>query len=80
MMVAERNPQDNPVKSMFETRDMKYVAQAIDQVRNSDIIPQCYKIANEYRARALQNLNQLPKSSALEALYALADFVTTQGT
>jgi len=80
MMVAERNPPDNPIKNMFETRDMKYVAQAIEQVRNSDIIPQCYKIANDYRTKALQHLDQLPKSTARQALYDLADFVTTQGT
>jgi octaprenyl-diphosphate synthase len=80
MMVAERNPNDNPIKHMFDTRDLKYVAQAIDLVRNSDIIPQCYKIANDYRGKALQSLDQLPESAAREALYELADFVIKQGT
>jgi octaprenyl-diphosphate synthase len=80
MMIHEKNPQDNPVKSMFETRDMKYVAQAIDQVRNSGIIPECYKIAGKYIEKALENVKTLPKSAARQALYDLADFVTTQGT
>jgi octaprenyl-diphosphate synthase len=80
MMINERNPKDNPVRSMFETRDMKYVAQAIDQVRNSGIIPECYKIAGEYIEKALENVKTLPKSATRQALYDLADFVTTQGT
>jgi octaprenyl-diphosphate synthase len=80
MMVNERNPKDNPVKSMFETRDMKYVAQAIDQVRNSGIIPECYQIAGEYKDKALLNVKTLPKSPARQALFDLADFVIKQGT
>jgi len=80
MMIIERNPSDNPVRKMFETKDTKYVAEAIDQVRNSDIVKQCYKIADDYTERALQNIKTLPKSPAREALYDLAEFVTKQGT
>jgi geranylgeranyl pyrophosphate synthase len=80
MMVNERSPQDNPVKRLFETRDLKYVTQAIEQVRNSDIIPQCYKIANDYAARALKDLKTLPETVARGALYNLAEFVIKQGT
>ena len=79
MMVIERNPKDNPVKKIFETRDMKYVPDAIDQVRNSGIIKECYKIANEYGDKARNMLKTLPKTQSREALTSLADFVIKQG-
>jgi geranylgeranyl pyrophosphate synthase len=80
MMVMEKNPKDNPVKHIFETKDMKYVAEAIKQVRNSTIIKDCYKIASEYANKACTGLKTLPKTSSREALLNLADFVIKQGT
>ncbi len=80
MMVIERNPKDNPVKSVFETRDMKYVAEAINQVRNSGIVKECYKIAADYAEKACAKLKTLPKSPSRESLLSLADFVIKQGT
>jgi octaprenyl-diphosphate synthase len=80
MMVMEKNLKDNPVKHMFETKDLKYVAEAIKQVRNSTIIPDCYKIASDYASKACAGLKTLPKTTSREALLSLADFVIKQGT
>ena len=80
MMVIERNPADNPVTRLFETKDKKNVSDAIDIVRNSAIIKECYKIAGEYHALACRNLKTLPKTTSRQALYDLADFVIKQGT
>ena len=79
MMIIEKNPADNPVKHIFEKKDFNYVKDAIDQVRNSKIIPDCYKIVNEYADKACSRLKTLPKSQSREALLALADFVINQG-
>ena len=80
MMVIERNPQDNPVQRLFETKDKKYAAEAIETVKNSTIIKECYKIAEEYRDNACRNLKTLPKTASRQAFYDLAEFVIKQGT
>jgi octaprenyl-diphosphate synthase len=80
MMLMERYPDDNPVKRMFETRDKKNVAEAIEMVRNSTIIRDCYKIASEYCNKACQDLKSLPKTASRKSLFDLADYVIKQGT
>ncbi len=80
MMIMEKNPKDNPVKHMFETKDLKYVAEAIKQVRDSSIIKDCYKIASEYAEKACGKIKTLPKTASREALLSLAEFVIKQGT
>lgn len=80
MMLIERYPDDNPVKRMFETRDKKNVAEAIEMVRNSTIIKDCYEIASEYRNKACQDLKSLPKTASRQSLFDLADYVIKQGT
>jgi len=79
MLVIERNPADNPVKRLFETKDKKNAADAIEMVRNSSIIKECYKIAEEYCDNACRNLKTLPKTASRQALYDLAEFVKKQG-
>jgi len=80
MMLMERYPDDNPVKRMFETRDKKNVAEAIEMVRNSTIIRDCYKIASEYCNKACQDLKTLPRTASRQSLFDLADYVIKQGT
>jgi octaprenyl-diphosphate synthase len=75
IMLAERYPEDNPVQKTFETKDTKYVAKAIDMVRNSDIIDECFKTASEYCEKACHNLRSLPDTASRQSLYDLADFV-----
>ena len=79
MLIIERNPENNPVKRFFETRDKKDAAAAIDTARDSEIIKDCYKIAGEYCEKACRNLNKLPKNTSRQALYDLAEFVIKQG-
>jgi geranylgeranyl pyrophosphate synthase len=79
IIVNERHPQDNPVKRLFETKDKKFASEAIEMVRDSTIIKECYKIAEEYRDRATKNLKTLPKTTSRQALIDLADFVVKQG-
>ena len=75
MLILERHPEDNPVKRLFETGDKENVALAIDMVRNSSIVEDCYQVASEYCAKACRNLNLLPENTARQALIDLAKYV-----
>jgi octaprenyl-diphosphate synthase len=80
MMLTERHPDNNPIRKLFETRDYKYVGQAIDMVLNSSIIKDCYEVAKEYCNQACRNLKTLPKLTSRQSLLDLADYVIRQGT
>ena len=76
MLLLERYPEDNPVKKVFENKDkQKNIERAIELVRNSPIVQECYGIASEYRAKACQNLNRLPENPSRQALTGLADYI-----
>jgi geranylgeranyl pyrophosphate synthase len=80
MLAMERHPDDNPIRKFFDTRDKKYVAQAIQMVLNPDIINECYKVAGEHRDRACRHLKSLPKAGSRKSLTDLADYIIRQGT
>ncbi|MBI4188260.1 MAG: polyprenyl synthetase family protein, partial [Chloroflexi bacterium] len=76
LMLLERYPDDNPIKRLVDNRnDPENVKQAIEMVRNSSIIQECYQLADEYSARACQNLKFLPENDSLKSLQQLADYV-----
>ncbi len=75
MMLAESYPNDNPVKKAFETKDKKEAARAIEMVRNSNIIDECYKVASGFCGKACVNLKALPDTPARKSLYDMAEFV-----
>jgi geranylgeranyl pyrophosphate synthase len=78
MILNERYPKDNPVKKLFETRDNKFVRIAIDQIRNSSIVEDCYKIAREYGTKSCLQINDLPDTIYRHALIDLTYFVVTR--
>jgi octaprenyl-diphosphate synthase len=79
MLLLERYPEDNPVKRRFENRDdQDNVKQAIEMIRNSPIVDECYAVATDYCTRACQNLSQLPENSSREALFGLAEYVVAR--
>lgn len=75
MMVLERYPQDNPVKMLFTERDPSKVTAALEVVRESSIIKDCYEVAAEYSARACRHLEELPDNAHRRALVQLAEYV-----
>jgi len=76
MLLLQRFPEDNPVKKIFQNEDKeKNVRRAIEMVRNSPIIEECYRIASDYCAKACRNLNLLPENASLQALTELANYV-----
>ncbi len=76
ILLLERYPEDNPIKKVFENKDkQKNIERAIELIRNSSIVQECYGIATEYRAKACQNLNLLPENPSRQALAGLADYI-----
>ncbi len=79
MLLLERYPEDNPVKRRFENRDdQDNIKQAIEMIRNSPIVDECYIVASEYSARACQDLIELPENSSREAFFELAKYVVAR--
>jgi len=69
-------PEDNPVRRLFCNEDrQKNLKLAIELVRNSGVIEECYQVASDYSTRACQNLKLLPDGPSRQALVALADYV-----
>ena len=77
LMLLGRYPEDNPVKRIFKNEGdrEKNVKEAIELVRNSQIVDECYRVASDYSARASLNLHLLPDSPSRQALYTMAEYV-----
>jgi len=76
MLLLERYPEDNPVKRLFHNENkQENIKLAIELVRNSSIIQECYKVASDYCSKACSHLNLLPDNPIRQALIELADYV-----
>jgi len=76
MLLLERYPEDNPVKELFQNRDkQKNIKLAIELVRSSSIVQECYTLASDYCSKACRNLNLLPDNASRQSLINLADYV-----
>ena len=79
MLLLERYPEDNPVSKLFRERQgEEHVRQAIEMVRNSPIIEECFDVAAGYRNNACRRLDQLPDNDFRQSLEDLADFIITR--
>jgi len=84
MLLLEHYPEDNPVKELFNNRDMpeedkqKKINQAIELVRNASIMQECYEFASDYCVKASHRLNLLPDNAARQVLIELAEYVITR--
>ncbi|MEK7353437.1 MAG: polyprenyl synthetase family protein, partial [Chloroflexota bacterium] len=77
MLLLERYPENNPIKRLLDTKDRQgEITRAIDMVRNSSIIQECYQVASDYCAKACRNLNQLPDKVGRQSLIDIAGFIT----
>ncbi len=76
LLLLERQPRDNPIEKIFRNQDkQENIRLALDMIRNSSIIEECYSIAADYSVRAAGHLKQLPESQARRCLRALADYI-----
>ena len=76
ILLLEHYPKDNPVKRLFNNRDeQENVKLAIEAVRNSSIIEECYQVAADYGDKACRNLKLLPDKTSRQSLFELTDFI-----
>ena len=77
LLILSRYPEDNPVKRLFnkEGNEWENVKEAIEMVRSSSIIEECYQVASDYSKKACLNLGLLPDNPSLQSLLVLADYV-----
>jgi geranylgeranyl pyrophosphate synthase len=76
MLLNMHYPQDNPVKRLFQNKkDEDNILLAIEQVRNSSIVEECYQVATEFCNNACRRLTDLPDTPSRRSLKELADFV-----
>jgi len=77
LLLMERYPKDNPIKKAFRARKPRseLVAQAVYMVLNSDILEESYRVARDFRDRALSALAGFPANDARRALEDIADYV-----
>ena len=76
MLLLESYPEENPVKGLFQNRDkQRNIGLAIELIRNSSIVQECYGVASDYCSKACHNLSLLPDNASRQALIQLADYV-----
>ena len=76
LLVLERLPGDNPVRRALENRgNRKYVNEAIRLIKNSPIVDECYRIAEDYCEKARQTLKKLPENESRQSLIDLTGYI-----
>ena len=79
LLILERYPEDNPVKRLFQNRSKQdEIKLAIELVRNSSIVQECYQVASDFRAKACRNLKLLPDNASRQSLTDLADYIISR--
>jgi geranylgeranyl pyrophosphate synthase len=76
MLLVERYPQDNPIQKLFQDHSRtEYIPIAIEQIRNSNVVDDCYKLALDYCAAACRSIQSLPDNTVKTSFNELAEFV-----
>jgi len=76
LLLIGRRPQDNPIPRLFAGEDKeKNVELAVEMVRRSSIIDDCYRTAREYIDKACSRLENLPQSPFRQSLLAVAAYI-----
>jgi geranylgeranyl pyrophosphate synthase len=79
LLLIERDPANNPIKRYFAgRRKADNLRRALEQIREGDILDHCYRVAFDFRDRAIADLQTLPQSEARDALIEVADWVTSR--
>ena len=79
MLLLERYPEDNPIKKLSQNGDNEEnIKRAIELIRNSTIIQECYDFASQYTNKARGCLKLLPDNPSRQALENLADYIITR--
>jgi geranylgeranyl pyrophosphate synthase len=76
ILLKEKYPDNNPIKAIFERRqEEENLKLAIEMIRSSEIIPECYRVAQDFTAEACRALELFPECPCQRALLELTDYV-----
>lgn len=76
LLFMERLPKDKSVQHLFEKKGgREEVNRIIEKVRNTDILEECYKVAEDFSAKARRDIEWLPDKDCHRAMNDLTDFV-----
>jgi geranylgeranyl pyrophosphate synthase len=77
LLLMERYPGDNPIRTAFRSKKPKaeQIAEAVRLVLDSDIVDESYRVARDFRDRALSALDAMPGGEARSALEDIAAYV-----
>ena len=74
--LIERYPDDNPVKALFQDGDAGgNLKAAMDMIRNSGIVEECYAVVRDYCMKASTDLESLEPGPSKQTLLDLASYV-----
>jgi geranylgeranyl pyrophosphate synthase len=81
LLLIERNPDNNPVKRYFAGRQKaENLRRSLQMIRESDILDESFKVAYDFRDKALAALDPLPPSDPKESLMDVAYWVTQRSS
>jgi geranylgeranyl pyrophosphate synthase len=73
IMLLERYPDDNPVQRLFQDPEQEgKLEQVLDMIHNSNIVPACEQVVQDYCDQACADLKELPDCEARRSLLDLA--------
>ena len=76
ILLKEQYPDNNPIKTIFEKRQNEQnLKLAVEMIRSSEIIPECYRVAKDFTAEAYRALEIFPESSCQRVLLELTGYV-----
>lgn len=79
MLLLEHFPGDNPIRQIFQGKNVQENAKrAIEMVRNSSIVEECYAAAAGYCNIAARQLEKLPDKPPKDSLKDLTIFVVSR--
>jgi len=76
LLLLKYHPFDNPLQKIFSGEDKQNsIKQAVAMILDSEIISECYQIAEDYKNKACRELDRLPDNIGRQCLINLADYV-----
>ena len=76
IVLRERHPDHNPIGAIFENRERERNLEiAIEMIRESEIISECYGVVQDFTSEACRALQVLPEGPCRQALFELAGYL-----
>ena len=76
IILLERYPDNNPINAFFSDQSqIDKLEQAIDMIKNSNIISECYAVIRDHCVKASDSLGSLPNGPSRDSLKLLSDYI-----